>query len=150
MGEKGKGVEANLSLKMKGERRLDELETGREIVNAIEGNLRAEMANSFLPDEMMQMMIGEYVQQGLVQAKEDESGYEFKGDLTNGVLHLAGEATPLLESFGPMLDEPIPWDEFKAGMKAGIMESAGDAIKTAKGESESESESDDTEDDESE
>ena len=131
VGEKGEGAQANLSLKMKGEKRLDELKTGREIVNSIEGALRAEVANSFLPDEMVQAMMREYVQQGLVQAREDKSGYEFKGDLTNGVLHLAGEATPLLESFGPMLDEPIPWDEFKAGIRAGILESAEGALEKA-------------------
>jgi hypothetical protein len=146
VGERGNGMEANLSLKMGGEKRLDELKSGREIVNAIKGTLRAEVANSFLDDEKMQMMMAEYVQQGLIQAKEDQSGYEFKGDLTNGVLHLAGEATPMLDSFGPLLDEPIPWDEFKAGMKAGIMESAESAegaAKAAMRELESKSESDD-------
>lgn len=144
VGEKGQGLEANLSLKMKGEKRLDELKTGREIANAIEGTLRAEVAKSFFPDESVEMMMLEYVEQGLIQAREDQSGYEFKGDLTNGVLHLAGEATPLLDSFGPMLDEPIPWDEFKSGIKSGIMTSAEEAVNAA----ESVSESDDTGDEE--
>ena len=76
----------------------------------------------------------EYVQQGLIQAKEDQSGYEFKGGLTNGVLHLAGEATPLQDSFEPTLDQPIPWDEFKAGLKTGIMEGAEGAVKAAESE----------------
>jgi len=148
VGETGNGLEAKLSLKMEGEKRLDELKTGREIVNAIEGTLRAEMAKSFLPDETMQMMMMQYVQQGLVQAKPDESGYEFKGDLTDGVLHLAGEATPLLESFGPALDQPIPWEGFKSGMKAGVMDKAAEAIearKKNKADAEPERESDDTE-----
>lgn len=119
IGANGEGVDIGLALGVKGEKKLLEMETGRDIVGAIEGEVKATMSKSMMEVEMMRMMAGQYAEMGFL-AEDGAGGLKMDGKLKDGVFTLGGEATPLIESLGPLLDGPIPWDKFREGLREGV------------------------------
>ncbi len=133
VGKKERGIDALLSIMMTGDKKLTELGSLREIINSIEGKLFADVDSTYLPDENTKMQLAQFAQMGMIKPKPDNEGYQFTGSLKDGAVFMAEQRTPLIDEMGPMLDEPIPWDEFMKGVRQGVKEgvdAASDGLKS--------------------
>ncbi len=111
----GKAASAAIELVLAGTRKLTEARTLREIPSSVTGLLLADVASVLLEDQMVAVLLGAQADAGI--GVIDPQGYHFRGRLEGGVLTIGDQPTPLLESFGPALDEEIQWDELLGGLR---------------------------------
>jgi len=112
----GEALQVDFDLGLGGDRKLRELETFRELLASVEGDLRVFLRHGILPPEEAEKRFGAQVEMGLIKRTDD--GYLFEGGLQNGQVTLSGRPTPLLQMLGPFLDQPIPWDRILDGFPA--------------------------------
>ena len=110
---------AYLDLGIGGTKKLTEMTTLREILSSITGTLKADVGQAFMQDPMIQGMLSAQADNGM--GIIDPQGYHLQGELKDGVAHLSGQPTPLLDALGPMLDEKIDWEAIIRGMRSGPM-----------------------------
>ncbi len=110
---------AYLDLGMGGAKKLTEMTTLREILSSITGTLKADVGQAFMQDPMIQGMLTAQADRGMGMI--DPQGYHLLGELKDGVAHLSGQPTPLLDALGPMLDEKIDWETIISGIRSGPM-----------------------------
>ncbi|MCB1090493.1 MAG: hypothetical protein KDL87_03110, partial [Verrucomicrobiae bacterium] len=86
-----------------------------DIVTAIAGDANLSLLKANVPVELVAPMLANLPPGFLVETPQ---ALEMKANLANGVLQANDQSIPLLDALGPMLDQPIPWEEIrKAGVK---------------------------------
>lgn len=103
-----------LNLGFGGEKSLTETETLRELVTALTGKLNLNASPKLLESPMTAMLVQQQAAGGMGEISD--SGYAFEGSLKEGVVFIGDLPTPLLEMLGPLLDEPIDWEQILADM----------------------------------
>ncbi|MCB1079277.1 MAG: DUF945 family protein, partial [Verrucomicrobiae bacterium] len=105
-GKSGAGV----SLKLAGNTPLPEMKTFRDIVTAVAGDANLSLLKANVPVELVAPMLANLPPGFLVETPQ---ALEMKANLANGVLQANDQSIPLLDALGPMLDQPIPWEEIR-------------------------------------
>jgi uncharacterized protein YdgA (DUF945 family) len=127
--EETPNVRVDLSADMKGQKKLREMKTWREVLDAMVVKLQAATSDSVADNQIImpylmqaQMMgIGKRSLGGAVQAE---------AKVENVQLMIDGKPSPLplLQAIEPMLNQPIDWDTFIQGMKQGLKASAAASV----------------------
>lgn len=127
--EETPNVRVDLSADMKGQKKLREMKTWREVLDAMVVKLQAATSDSVADNQIImpylmqaQMMgIGKRSLGGAVQAE---------AKVENVQLMIDGKPSPLplLQVIEPMLNQPIDWDTFIQGMKQGLKASAAASV----------------------
>lgn len=127
--EETPNVRVDLSADMKGQKKLREMKTWREVLDAMVVKLQAATSDSMADNQIImpylmqaQMMgIGKRNLGGAVQAE---------AKVENVQLMIDGKPSPLplLQAIEPMLNQPIDWDTFIQGMKQGLKASAAASV----------------------
>ncbi len=99
---------AQVTLGMTGDRALMEMATLRDIIGSLAGDASIKVSKADLPPEQVAGMAAGLAAAGFLR----DTPTDIIGDakLTDGILHLNGQPTPLIDALGPQLDEPISWD----------------------------------------
>jgi uncharacterized protein YdgA (DUF945 family) len=127
--EETPNVRVDLSADMKGQKKLREMKTWREVLDAMVVKLQAATSDSVADNQIImpylmqaQMMgIGKRSLGGAVQAEAKVENVELMIDGKPSPL-------PLLQVIEPMLNQPIDWDTFIQGMKQGLKASAAASV----------------------
>ncbi|MEO0446346.1 MAG: DUF945 family protein, partial [Verrucomicrobiota bacterium] len=104
----GGGLALLFDVGLEGDKKLPELETVRELVGALGGQLKVFLRHGVLPQELAEGMLGAQMNTGMVVRMDD--GYHLEAKLEKGALLLNGQPSPLLQMPLPFLDQPIPWE----------------------------------------
>lgn len=100
---------ADLEFHMTGAEALRQKTTLRSLIESLGGELSISVSKSDLPmDQIAPMAEGLTASGFLVDESVAITG---KALLSNGLLHVNGQPTPLIDSLGPNLDQPINWEE---------------------------------------
>lgn len=113
---------AEIAFGLGGEKSLMEQATLRELLSSLAGKVEVRVSKSDLPPEHLEMMAGGLTASGFLS--DTPAAIIGNAQLTDGIFHLNGQPTPMLDMLGPQLDEPIPWDEFMEGAVAGAAAAA--------------------------
>lgn len=99
---------AEVKLGMIGSRPLTQLKSLREVIAAIAGEATVTIPKADLTGEQAAGLVSGLTEAGFfVDGPAAVSGKAF---LKNGAIEINGQPTPFIESLGPMLDDPIPWE----------------------------------------
>ncbi len=100
---------ADLKLGLGGEEPLRQHSTLRSLIASLSGELSLHVSKSDLPAEQVAAMSAGLTASGLlVEEATAITGMALLGD---GQLRVNGQPTPLIESLGEMLDQPIEWEK---------------------------------------
>ena len=105
----GGDAKLELNLGLGGTKKLPDLKTLGEILQAIEGKLGLQLGGAILQDPIIAEAIGQQAQAGLGTLEADR--YQLDGVLREGVLSVGGQPTPLLDGLAPQFDQPINWEK---------------------------------------
>ena len=102
--------EIKLGLEYVGEKKLADLVTVRELVEALKVNLSLQIVKDLIPPALAEQ-IKPAMAMGFIVDKENA----YKGDaiLGGGELKLNGQPSPVLQNMSPLLDAPIPWEKIR-------------------------------------
>ena len=92
-------------------KRLFDLKTVRDLVTALQGQLKINIDKSMIAGTPVEEAIGMPVAMGYAVDKGE--AYEAIADLANGELKVNGESMPVLDMLGPMADQSLPWGQGK-------------------------------------
>ena len=98
----------NLDLNYAEAKQLYDLKTVRELIMALQGQLKITIDKSMIAGTPAEEAIGMPVAMGFAVDKGD--AYEAVADLGGGELKVNGEPMPVLDMLGGMIDQPIPWE----------------------------------------
>ncbi len=99
----------NFGLNYVDTKKLLDLKTIREVIMALNGQLKISIDKSMIAGTPAEEAIGMPVAMGF--AVEKDGAYESVADLASGELKVNGEPMPVLDMLGGMIDQPIPWDD---------------------------------------
>ena len=99
----------NFGLNYADTKKLLDLKTIREVILALNGQLKISIDKSMIAGTPAEEAIGMPVAMGFAVDKGE--AYEAVADLASGELKVNGEPMPVLDMMGGMIDQPIPWDD---------------------------------------
>lgn len=99
----------DLKLSLAGDQPLRQKTTLRALVESVAGELSLTVNKGDLPADQVGAMAAGLTSSGFLI--DGPSAITGKALLGNGILQVNGEPTPLIESLGEMLEQPILWDE---------------------------------------
>ncbi|MDF1753402.1 MAG: DUF945 family protein [Verrucomicrobiales bacterium] len=107
----------NLNAKFGGDKNLTDTQSLREVISALEAALKVHIRGELIESPMLAMLIQTYSEMGIGNFSPEL--FQLEGAVKNGTVYIGDEATPFIEALGPMLDEPIDWQEM---IKEGLAE----------------------------
>ncbi len=122
-------AKATLELAYTADKPLSEQKTLGDTIRAFGGEISFRMSKAILPPELAMQVMAVPLQSGFIV--EDATEYKGEFQLAQGETTLNGQEVPLLESFGPALEEEIPWDDvIRSSTMGGLPLPGGDADPT--------------------
>ncbi|GEM_PF-5556940 len=97
----------NLDLEYIGARKLLDLETIRDLISALKGQVMIIMDKSLIAGTELEQAIGIPTAMGF--AIDKGTTYESVATLGNGELKINDQPMPILDMMGEMADQPLPW-----------------------------------------
>lgn len=101
--------EINLNLEYAGENKALDLVTIHELIDSLKIDLKLQILKDLIPPALIEK-IKPATAMGFIIEKD--SAFEGAATLINGELSVNGKAQPVLKNLGPMLNMPIPWENF--------------------------------------
>ena len=98
----------DLDLKYADERKLTELNTLNDVVEALDARAFLSINREVLPKEEIEALLGQFMDSGMVNYTT--TAYESTATLKDGAFSVNGQKTTFLDAAAPMLEQPIPWD----------------------------------------
>lgn len=102
-------MHATLELAYAGKRALQHLGTLRELISAIDGNLVLTVDDELLQAMALDKAAALPVAFGL--ANHDNGKLESRVSIENGIISVNGQPVPILEMLGPVLDQPLQFEQ---------------------------------------
>jgi len=121
----GANVFADLVIDLKGAKKLPEMKTVREAVNALELKLDLNTSEAAFEHPMLSPMLAQMQMMGIGK-RTGGGAISASAQLVKGKLNVDGKPFPLpiMQMIDPQLDQPIMWDPILEMIKAGIQANA--------------------------
>jgi len=118
-------VFADLAIDLKGAKKLPEMKTVREVVNALELKLDLNTSKAAFEHPMLSPMLAQMQMMGIGK-RTGGGAISATAQLVKGKLNVDGKPFPLpiMQMIDPQLDQPIMWDPILEMIKAGIQSNA--------------------------
>ncbi len=104
----------NFDLNYADTKNLLELKTVRDLIIALQGQLKISLSKGMIAGTPAEEAIGMPVAMGFAVDKGET--YELDAVLDTGEVEVNGESMPVLDMLGEMVDQPIPWEALQQGI----------------------------------